>query len=337
MRTPFLEFLLRFIISLLAGWLATGMVRRGAIAAGFVAHPNPIVPQHTQAVAYMGGVGIALGGACTLWLSPLLGLPLSYSASTLYLPALGFLCLGLIDDLRPLNQIQKLLGQIALAAYAVTHGVHADIAGVFMIDAVLSAFWIIIVVNAVNLTDVCDGLVGGLSTVSLLATTLLVSSLAGLSSVLAGATIGFLVWNKPPARIYLGDAGSHLLGFVLAAAGLLAIRHMPLTSIPIAALLVGVCIFELCLLIVLRRAKGIPFWRGSPDHFALRMQAAGLSRWATDLCAWTSAALMCAMALIWKNLSPFLAWVLLAMLIGVLFMAATQLRKWEVPPKKPIG
>jgi len=331
-----MQLFLVFILGLIAGWQATGLARKVAIATGFVANPNPIVPQHTQAVAYMGGMGIALGGAIALLVAQVFGLLPASSSAAMYLPSLGFLLLGLVDDLRPLDQMQKLIGQIAIAAYAVTHGVCADFTGVFLIDAALSAFWIVTVVNAVNLTDVCDGLVGGLSTVSLFAIAVLVPSLAGLSIVLAGASIGFLIWNKPPAKIYLGDAGSHLLGFVLAAAGLLAIGQAPLTSAPVAALIVGVCIFELCLLIVIRRAKGIPFWRGSPDHFSLRMQAAGFSRWSTDVCAWTLAALMCAMAIGWHTLSPFLAWALFAGLIAALFVVAAKLRKWEVPPKKPL-
>lgn len=147
------------------------------------------------------------------------------------------------------------------------------------VDAALAIAAIVTVVNAVNLTDVCDGLVSGLSLLSLLAWTILAPSLAAWSAAAAGACFGFLIFNAPPARVFLGDAGSHWLGFMLIGLSLAATPQGPPARHAAATVLVcAIFLFELGLLIAIRTRKGIPFWRGSPDHFSLRLQAAGLSR-----------------------------------------------------------
>ena len=119
-----------FISAVALGWLCTALVRVIAIRTGFVAKPNPLIPQHLHDVAYMGGMGVALGVAINLiaWYS----FKLSYSAETLLLlpPAAAFLLLGLIDDLRPFKPLGKLIGQVGIAVYAAFSGICADFTGI---------------------------------------------------------------------------------------------------------------------------------------------------------------------------------------------------------------
>jgi UDP-GlcNAc:undecaprenyl-phosphate GlcNAc-1-phosphate transferase len=163
-----------------------------------------------------------------------------------------------------------------------------------MVDAAMSVAWIVTLVNAVNLTDVCDGLVAGLAAVAFAAFGALGWVEWNFAAVAIGTLAGFLLFNGAPASIFLGDAGSHLLGFVMAVVGLGAFAQPGATPITAGPLLltVGVFLFELMFLIRMRRSRGVPFWRGSPDHFTLRLQAAGLSRWATVVIAWSAAAVM---------------------------------------------
>jgi UDP-N-acetylmuramyl pentapeptide phosphotransferase/UDP-N-acetylglucosamine-1-phosphate transferase len=95
----------------------------------------------------------------------------------------------------------------------------------------------------------------------------------------AGALAGFLVWYWPPARVFLGDAGSHIVGFLLAAvAAKASVGVGPWASAAILLLLVAVPIFELALLVTVRLRRGDAWWRASNDHLALRLQRRGWTR-----------------------------------------------------------
>jgi UDP-GlcNAc:undecaprenyl-phosphate GlcNAc-1-phosphate transferase len=169
---------------------------------------------------------------------------------------------------------------------------------------------------------VCDGLVAGLAVIAL--------ALVGASGaqgalpwITIGACLGFLAFNRPPASIFLGDGGSLLLGFLVAAALIPTGRLAGATpwaatwpaiwptiwkDVAAALLATGVLLFEAVLLVHSRVRKGIPWWRGSPDHFSLRLQAHGFTRLQTDAIAWGAATGMCAVAFLLPRLPHALAW-----------------------------
>jgi UDP-GlcNAc:undecaprenyl-phosphate GlcNAc-1-phosphate transferase len=279
---------------------ATWLARRLAWQFGIVNHPNAIVPQHTRPIAYLGGVGIAAGTAGALLLAD----RLDWTAHPVARPDLIvggtlFLALGVADDLRPFHPFPKLALQV-VAAVIVTHlRARFDPSGVGLLPALLSLLWIVTLVNAVNFTDVCDGLAAGLACIQFVALAILVPADALWALVIAGSTVGFLFYNLPAASIFLGDAGSHLLGFWLAALTLdLMDSGRSIAQVTQALLVGGVPLLELIFVTTMRIRKGIPWWRGSPDHFSLRLQAAGLSRWATDALAWIAMLLLAGSALL---------------------------------------
>lgn len=308
-----------FLVAVLGTWLMRGYAR----SVGFVNQPNAIVPQHTSAVAYGGGVGVAAG---TLLAGLALGAP-----APLLLAAVGIAALGLYDDAVALSAGRKFLGQV-LPAALVAWEVSPTFTGIALLDAALATFWGLVLINAVNLTDVCDGLVGGLGALAL----------AGLGFatgepllLAAGAScLGFLVWNRPPASIYLGDAGSMLIG-LLAAWGSLKLLDGPGLGAPLAGFVIpGVFLFELVLLVAVRVHKGLPWWKGSPDHFSLRMQAGPFSRWQTVLTAWTAGALLAGAG--WSVATGGGAPAIAATALATVLLAggaARALLRWEVPPK----
>jgi Glycosyl transferase family 4 len=201
-------FYVAFVCGAGATWLSIAFARRH----GFISRPNPIVPQHTSAVAHLGGVGILLGAATTFSLFLLLGragfqpstgsvrLPLPYAVG-----AVLFLTLGVFDDLLRLNAATKFLLQVLAAALALQTGLTGSFTGVRAADAALSALLILTLVNAVNFTDVCDGLVGGLAVVMLPFLARGDADSFALALIFAGACAGFLVFNLPPAKTFLGD------------------------------------------------------------------------------------------------------------------------------------
>ena len=316
--------ILLVICSAAAAAIASTWVARSlALRLGFVSHPNPIVPQHTEPVAYLGGAGIAvaiviasLSGAKTI-------VPLF-----IWLPALLFLALGVADDLRPFSAAKKLLLQSAVAMLAVILGFRADVSGIAILDAFAAFLWIIALVNAVNVTDVCDGLVAGVSVPLFLALALLNPARAPLALAVAGACVGFLFFNRPPATIFLGDGGSHLLGFLAATLTPLSGR-----SFPAALLVMGVFLFELLFLVFVRTRKGLRWWLGSRDHFALRLQAAGLSKVQTDLVAIAAGIGVAAMAVAAAEAEPHVKIALLALAAIFALIAGRLLLRWEVMPR----
>lgn len=322
---------------LAGGVLGTLAVRALAVRFGIVNKPNPLIPQHTKPVAYLGGVGVSIGVATGVAASAILGLDVPGLA--VLLPGVLFLLLGVADDLFAFKPAPKFLLQAGVAALAVALGVRASITGVLLIDAAISWFWLSTLVNAFNFTDVCDGLLGSLSVVMFIGLAVLAPAHAGVCLIAAAACLGFLAFNRPPASIFLGDAGSHLLGFLAGAVSLLAAGEgaaSPLSTLAAGALVVGVPLFEITFLTLVRMHKGLAWWRGSPDHFSLRLQAAGFSRGQTDLLACTAAVLWAAAGVVFVQT----AWTgkvwLLVGACSLASLAAGYLLRHEVKrPAKP--
>lgn len=265
--------------------LATLAARGFATRFGVVNHPNPIVPQHVKATPYLGGVGLAVGVFAALGAARALAPDLD-TPWFILLPGFLFLSLGVADDMRPLRPLPKFALQAAAAATAVAAGVRGVWTGTAPLDAALSWLTIVTVVNAFNFTDVCDGLVGGLSVAAFAALGLQNPRLGVTAWATVAASVGFMLFNRPPATIFLGDAGSHFLGYLAAALAITARGGDRLATIAGCALALHVFLFELVFITSVRIRKGLAWWRGSPDHFSLRLQAAGLTRLQTNLVAW---------------------------------------------------
>ena len=179
---------LGILVAVLATSAATWLVRKLARRFSIVANPNPIVPQHRAPVAYLGGIGVAAGLACALLVIGEL------RCDAITIGALGMVLLGLIDDLRPLEPLHKLLAQGVIASIAVAMGLGAAITGHYILDDAIVCLLIVAWVNAVNLTDVCDGLVAGLMAIALLALFALTGSHDPLPVLASAACLGFLVF-----------------------------------------------------------------------------------------------------------------------------------------------
>jgi UDP-GlcNAc:undecaprenyl-phosphate GlcNAc-1-phosphate transferase len=309
------------------GAACTFLVRRFALKHGIVNHPNPIVPQHTRPVAYLGGAGIFIA------------LVLAFPAAGITIPLriiLGAFCamlIGLIDDLRPMSPILKLGLQLAVALTAVLFGLVPQVFDGALLNTALAVSGIVLLFNAFNLTDVSDGLVSLLMIISCVGLALIGAD----GSLALGTTaviLGFLLFNKPDASIFLGDAGSHLLGFLAAVLifdpvfGSLGSRPGALLLIG-SLLCVGVPLFELLFLIIVRAGKGIPWYRGSPDHFALRLQKHGFSKLGVLLVAAFAAALLCMAGLLLKVVSVAIGYALLLIVAAAAVVAGITLGKME--------
>lgn len=197
----------------------------------------------------------------------------------------GFV-VGLWDDLRPISPLAKLAGQGAAGVALVGFGVSLDLPGGDPLSAAATVLWVVVVMNAVNLLDNMDGVAGAVAFVAAAALWVWWEVGAGpmeLAAGLAGAIVGFLLLNRPKARIFMGDAGSHFLGAALAGltvidsgragsegpAGLLAVVAVPVV-------LLAVPLFDTAFVTVDRLRHGRPISVGGSDHTTHRLARLGL-------------------------------------------------------------
>ena len=262
----------------------------------FLDIPDGKIKQHKKATPYLGGLAIYLSFITILALF----YPFANNDLWLILGTTLLLFVGLIDDLNTLKPMQKFGGQI-LAVLCFLKGGFALKTHFFskILNLASSGFWILAVVNAFNLVDVMDGLATILAIIAaasffVIAIILKNYILSLLLATFLGALIGFFFHNKPPAKIYLGDAGSLFIGGFLATVPLLfpwsSIIYKKVT-IPsfivgnyffevilialIPILLVGIPLLEVTSLIVIRMYHKIPFYTGSPHHFSFYLRKKG--------------------------------------------------------------
>ena len=269
------------LVSLILALALTPVVRSLARRRGFVARPK-IDRWHKNATATIGGVAIWLTVVCVyLTLIP------HTSYGWVIVGASTFLFLvGLIDDLIHIKPYQKLIGQVMGAALVVYYGLAVPWTRSSSLNMVITIFWLIGITNAVNLLDNMDGLAAGIASIA--SVFLTVSFIAGgqptealISSVLAAALLGFLIYNSNPATIFMGDCGSMFIGFLLASAALVNVSggrsrtFVPVLAVPILVLFIP--IFDTTFVTILRKLSGRAASQGGRDHTSHRLVALGMS------------------------------------------------------------
>jgi UDP-GlcNAc:undecaprenyl-phosphate GlcNAc-1-phosphate transferase len=301
-------YFLVWITAALASVGLTWVARAAGRRIGFVDRPHREEhKQHGEAVSMLGGVGIFAAWLFTVfagyflaplfagWVSPGVGAYLD--SLHVALPRLlcimgagaGLLILGLVDDWRPLGAGSKLAAQLLLAAVAATCGLRITLFAHYPLLAwAATVVWILLVVNAVNFFDNMDGLAAGTAAIS--AFIFLVVAVVGeqyfvavLAAVTCGAASGFLVFNRPPATIFMGDAGSHFLGYMLAAIGTMVTFYTPAASPTPAPLLIPLLalalpIFDAFAVVTIRLRYRRPIYLGDQRHISHRFVQMGLRK-----------------------------------------------------------
>jgi len=238
--------------------------------------------------------------------------------------------MGLVDDILQLRPATKLVAQIAAAAALVYFGFRLNWLESRLLDSVLTMVWVVGLTNAFNLLDNMDGLCAG--TALIVAVMLLTGFWTGVSrdnamsemillAALAGAAAGFLVYNFPPASIFMGDSGSLLFGFSLAALtlgheGVRASRSDVLSVIAGPAFVLMIPIFDTTLVTVARLWSGRSPAMGGRDHSSHRLVAIGLSERNAVLVLWLLASVGGAIGLLLRNYSA--QW---SLPVGAFFLA----------------
>jgi UDP-GlcNAc:undecaprenyl-phosphate GlcNAc-1-phosphate transferase len=204
--------------------------------------------------------------------------------------------LGLVDDRKALPPWPKLLAQIAIAALLVFVGEYTDPlkGGAFRVltslgfvpSAIISILWIVALTNAFNFLDNMDGLSGGVAFICALSFTIAAVFngqwfIAALLLVFMGSVLGFLCFNFPPASIFMGDGGSMVLGFILAALTIRTTYYQPgraWYAVLMPLFVMAVPLYDLVIVSVLRLAKGRSPMTGDTNHFSHRLTRHGFSK-----------------------------------------------------------
>ena len=287
--------------------LLTWPVRALAIRLGAMDAPNMARKTQTEPVPYLGGVAIALGITLITFAAVFVGgnksgentSQLKDLALTVLLPALILGAMGLMDDLRSLSPwprliTQSLVGSV-VAFVIVQGGTIGTPFGTTTLNTAITIFWIVGVCNSINFFDNLDGAASGAVAIAALGVFFIAFDrgqelVSALSIVTAGATIGFLMWNKSPAKIYMGDAGALFLGVIIAVA---TIRLNPgitpiWQSLAIPIMLLAVPLLDTCVAVFSRLARGLSPLTGGKDHLSHRLVRAGLSRRVAAISLWSA-------------------------------------------------
>jgi len=287
-------------------------MRRIAISKEILDRPNSNHKSHTSPTPYLGGVAITLGvlivtygalimsgaGAYNFWL-----------ATSLLGPAVVIGVIGLWDDIKNLHPLPRFIGQsiagVVVASFLILTNNLGNPTGLTLLDFFITVLWIVGICNSINFFDNLDGGAAGTTAISAIAISILTLSngqtfLAALSLVVAGATLGFLIWNKSPARIYMGDAGALFLGVLVAT---LTVRLNPETdsrfaSFAIPILLLATPILDTTVAVLSRLRRGVSPFQGGRDHLSHRLIRFGLSRKVTAILLWLLSAIFAAIAII---------------------------------------
>ena len=312
------QFFLLGALTMVFVGLITAPIRKLALRVGAVDAPTLARKTQKEPIPYLGGVAIAVGIVGASYGS-LLAVDFTLEnfelASFVLIPAIAISAMGLWDDLRGLEPWPRLVAQTATGIIVAVILTATDTMG-FAFDSQLlnyaiTVLWIVGVCNSINFFDNHDG--GAAGTVTVITFFLffiaydrqqvLVSALA---IVTAGATTGFLLWNRHPAKIYMGDAGSLFLGIIIS---VLTIRLSPgvvptYKSLAIPLFLMATPILDTTVAVISRIARGISPFQGGRDHLSHRLMRKGLNRRITAFTLWGLAAVYGAIALgiyIWPD------------------------------------
>lgn len=299
-------YLLLFFVSFSLSAILIPLMIKIALKFNVLDKPDSHLKDHQRPIPYLGGVVLFVSFIFPLLLWKIFVYPdftikgitgISIGATIIFL-------VGLIDDLKKLSVYTKFLVEIIVAFLLILVNIKIEFIKPEIFGYILTILWIVGITNSLNIIDIMDGLAGGVVFISSI--TFFIISIIGfkvfspiIALALAGSTLGFLVYNFSPAKIFMGDAGSLFLGFVLASLSLTesysGVNKFAVLS-PLLILIVP--IFDTIFVMFVRFKKGISVFKGSPDHFPIRLTKLGLSRKKVVLIIYVISIIFCILAII---------------------------------------
>ena len=312
MELSIFQYLLLFLGSFVIAGLLTPVMRRLAFRLDIVDKPIQVHKTHREPIPYLGGVAIILTVVIVIFLGSIF-VELSYDIQKTLLiilvPSLFIGSIGLIDDIKNLSPFSRFVAQTfagLVAAFAITSSESVGSpTGNDLLDLIISIIWIVGITNAINFFDNHDGGASGTIAISSFCLGILCIAsqqyyIGALAFVLSGASSGFLIWNKNPARIYMGDAGSLFLGILISTL-LLRFNPSPINrwaGFAVPLLILAFPILDTSVAVLSRITRGISPFTGGQDHLSHRLVRRGSSRRSAAFKLWSGTAIFSLMALI---------------------------------------
>lgn len=283
---------LAVIAAFVITFAATPIVKSFAQRVGAIDIPKDARRMHTQPIPRLGGLAIFLG----FLLSVVLFADISMEVQGILLGCVVIVIVGVIDDIVPLPALVKFVIQIFAALIAVYHGVvvttitnpifwsASEYLNFGYLSIPITVLWIVAITNSVNLIDGLDGLAAGVSAISsftMLIIAIIVADMnvAIIMAALAGSCIGFLPYNRNPAKIFMGDTGALLLGFVLATISISGLfKFYAIISFAVPFLVVGLPLFDTAFAFLRRILSGKNPMAPDRGHFHHRLIDMGFSQ-----------------------------------------------------------
>jgi UDP-GlcNAc:undecaprenyl-phosphate GlcNAc-1-phosphate transferase len=288
-----------FLAAFLTTLLMVPPVMRLAISKHWLDEPDGLRRSHTRPVPRLGGVGIFAGVVLAFGVAPLIGLfsgatpavPHLTSAGALILASAILFLIGLCDDLRGVPPLAKLAGQTLAAIVVVYAGFRIDHLvfppayelSLGWLSIPITIVWLVGVSNALNLVDGLDGLAGGVSVIALLTATVAAvavgnTSIPWYTLALGGALLGFLRYNFAPAKIFLGDSGSLVVGFLLAVLTVKGATRPDQATYALAPIFaLSFPLLDTGIAMMRRWLRGTPLSRADARHIHHQLRGLGLS------------------------------------------------------------
>jgi UDP-GlcNAc:undecaprenyl-phosphate GlcNAc-1-phosphate transferase len=318
------KFIPIILASGLISFIATPLLRKLAASIDFVDNPERR-KLHATPMPMLGGLAIYFGLVSatvmtnTRMHTEILGIISGATIVTLF---------GLWDDRYGMRPLVKLGGQALATLILITAGIQVTLFSVPAFNVALTFLWVLGISNALNLLDNMDGLAAGITAVIsgfflVLAVVEGLGVVSTLAAAMLGACVGFLYYNFNPATLFMGDAGSLLVGYILAVLGIkltFAGRPQDVTwMIPI--ILLGLPIFDTTLVIISRLRRGKPVYQGGKDHTSHRLVSVfGMTPARAVMTLYLVSSVLGLLALMLRDSTPAQARLILVML-SVLFVA----------------
>ena len=304
------QYFILFVATFAIVGALTPLMRKVALQTNFVDRPNAAHKSHQEPIPYLGGVAIILGVVAIIYAAIFTQDNFKndfWLATSLIGPALILGLVGLVDDRRALPPLPRFIAQTAAGVFTAVLIIATDTVGNptgnSLLDAVITVLWIVGISNSINFFDNLDGGAAGAVAATAFGLFLITYSngqflISATSVTIFAAMLGFLIWNKSPAKIYMGDAGALFLGTIIA---VLTIRLNPevssqAISLSIPLLLLAVPILDTSVAVVSRIRRGRSIFLGGHDHLSHRLMRKGFSKRQSAYALWSLAAIFAGIA-----------------------------------------
>lgn len=331
------NYFIAFFSALIISFILTPPARKLAFKVGALDVPKDPRKIHKKPMPYFGGLAIYVAIISCM----VVYMPHSNTNIAIMIGATIIVLTGIVDDMHGMNAKLKLLMQIIAAAVAIYGGVKIHFVsnplsatGMSLLRNLtipITLFWIVGITNTINLIDGLDGLASGIASIA--ATTLLfTASLKGYDfivmqcAIIAGASLGFLPFNFNPAKIFMGDTGALLLGYMLAVTSVLGmVKSVAAVALVVPVFALGIPIFDTTFAIIRRYINKKPIMEADKDHLHHKLMKKGLNQRQTVLIMYFISMILGLAAIIVSDAEPIIGFIVIGVVMIVVFYLANRI------------